>query len=347
MSRRQWLHVRRHLIEHRHRLAVSAADAYPTTPKINGLLTAPGWLPAAPVRLDAIAIELTPDTPFHGTTGTESALPVGADGTRYPSYAAAMADLAAPAVFEDRPTYRLLAASPGRLTFGRGTYFDSINTGEAAAHEYAAADLDPNTRSPLRDAIGDPCDLRRRPTNVAISTLTLRHDRSTDHVTFFLHWRDPAKVAHAGGLYQVVPVGIFQPTRDDNSDFNLWRSILRELAEELRGDPEHPPLDYTAPFATTLTNSLGSDVHAFYLGLGVDPLTFATDLLTAVIIDAPLFDALFGTPTTNTEGTILKGLPFTHETITHFTHHQPLQAAGAALLTLALTHRTTLIPHHH
>lgn len=25
---------------------------------------------------------------------------------------------------------------------------------------------------------------------------------------FHLHWRDPAKVGHAGGLYQVLPVGV-------------------------------------------------------------------------------------------------------------------------------------------
>jgi hypothetical protein len=45
---------------------------------------------------------------------------------------------------------------------------------------------------------------------VAISTLTLRRSAGGD-ASFPLHWRDPAKVTHAGGLYQVIPVGIFQP----------------------------------------------------------------------------------------------------------------------------------------
>ena len=42
-----------------------------------------------------------------------------------------------------------------------------------------------------------------------------------------------------------------------------------------------------------LTNS-ASRIRAYCLGLGADPLTFALDLLTAVVIDAPLYDELFG-----------------------------------------------------
>ena len=48
--------------------------------------------------------------------------------------------------------------------------------------------------------------------NLAISTLTLRLDRASGRASFLLHWRDPAKVGHAGGLYQVIPVGVFQPS---------------------------------------------------------------------------------------------------------------------------------------
>ena len=38
-------------------------------------------------------------------------------------------------------------------------------------------------------------------------------------------------------------------------------------------------------------------VRAWCLGLGTDPLTFAIDLLAVVVIDAPLFDELFGRAT--------------------------------------------------
>jgi hypothetical protein len=90
---------------------------------------------------------------------------------------------------------------------------------------------------------------------VALSTLTLRRDRTTGAATFPLHRRDGATVGHAGGLYQVLPVGVFQPVGEElwnaENDFSLWRSILRELAEELRdGDEDYDtgrgPIDYAA-----------------------------------------------------------------------------------------------------
>ncbi|HEX2298516.1 MAG TPA: XRE family transcriptional regulator, partial [Pseudonocardiaceae bacterium] len=198
-----WLRVREYLQRHRHRLGQEAAGEYPDALQVGGtaLLTRPQWLPAAPLPLDVIDLAFTPDTPFTGVTGTDpvtaAVRPRRPDGSRYPTYSAAMADLAAPAVFADRPTYRLLDADlsgpRGRLTFGRGRYFDGIDVGESAAHEYAAAQLD-GTPTPLRAAIGDPCDPARRPTNIAISALTIRHHRGTADARFLLHWRDPAKV---------------------------------------------------------------------------------------------------------------------------------------------------------
>lgn len=116
-------------------------------------------------------------------------------------------------MFENRATYRLLHADLATprcvLRFGRGPQFDSINSGEAAAHEYAASHMGHPIERALRDAIGDPCDLALRPVYLAISILTMRHDRTDKAATFLLHWRDPTEVGHAGQLYQVVPVGIF------------------------------------------------------------------------------------------------------------------------------------------
>ena len=71
--------------------------------------------------------------------------------------------------------------------------------------------------------------------------------------SFALHWRDPGKVAMNGGLYQVAPVGVFQPSHDAQwnvpNDFDLWRSIQREMHEELLGGSEEygsdtAPIDY-------------------------------------------------------------------------------------------------------
>jgi hypothetical protein len=342
-----WLEVRRYLVENRYRLGVEAADEYSADRRVAGtpLLAPASWIPAEPIPLTSVRLEFESDAVFTGVTGLEPvarrSLPFRPDGSHYDSYADAIADLASPAVFENRPTYRLIAADLAgpqpMLRFARGNYFDSINTGEAAAHEYAARRLQPDMSQGLRAAIGDPWDPARRPLNVAISTLTIR--QATGDSRFFLHWRDPAKVGHAGGLYQVVPSGVFQPTTDEQQDFSLWRNLVRELAEELLGHPEGTPI--SSPFATRLEAGLDEGtVRAYCVGLGVDPLTFATDLLTVLSIDSHVFDELFGQLVErNEEGKVLAPQPFTAEVIEDFVRRQPMQAAGAAILQLAWNHQ--------
>lgn len=315
-----WARARAHLRAHRYELAVRAVEEFPDVPRVAGtpLLTAPEWVPPAPIPLSALTI----------TTGTALPvdLPPASGHPDFPTYSAAMAALDAPTVFENRPTWRLLGADLAgpapTLAFGDGTYFDSIDTGEAAAHEYAAGGP-----TPLRTAVGNPADLAKRPANLAISALTIRRDAGGD--TFLLHWRDPAKVGHAGGLYQVVPVGVFQSSGPD--DFDLWRFLLREYAEEVLGEPEVEAPDYrTWPFAVAMTGNPGVEAHV--LGLGVDPLTFATDLLVRVVVDAPVFDEIFGgRVAVNDEGAVT-ARPFTAGAIEGL----PMQAAGAALVRLAL-----------
>ena len=240
-SERDWLTVRSYLTEQRYDLAVAAAQDYPPDRRMAGtpLLAAPGWLPPAPVPLQDISLELRDAGPAEVEVTTPF-LPRRADGTPYRRYSEAMAELAAPQVFENRATYRLteagLCARPPRLVFAGGRYFDGIDTGEAAAHEYAAARLGRPAPGPrpagVRARVTDPCDLWRRPANLAISTLTLRLDRRRGQASFLLHWRDPAKVGHAGGLYQVIPVGVFQPSGEApwnrQHDFSLWRCMVRE-----------------------------------------------------------------------------------------------------------------------
>ena len=105
---------------------------------------------------------------------------------------------------------------------------------------------------PFRSLIGDPFDFDRRAVLPAITTLTLRR-RGNGTATFLLHWRDPAKVATAAGLYDVIPAGEFQPSSiapyDQANDFSIWRNIVREYSEELLGAPEHD--DPEAPRSTT------------------------------------------------------------------------------------------------
>jgi len=377
-SEQRWLEVRRYLTAHRFDLAVAAAEDYPTDRRVAGtpLLADPGWLPPAPFELDAAHLDLDPSRPGRlppGLTGTgpafDQVLPLGADDAQYPGYAAALAALAPPTTFVNRPTYRLddadLVSARPSLRFGVGRYFDGLTIGEACAHEYAAHRLY-GGGTPLRAAAGDPWDLTSRSTNVAISTLTLRVDRAAGAASFLLHRRDPARVGHAGGLLQVIPVGVFQPSDpapwNERHDFDLWRAIVRELSEELLDTPEdygsdRAPIDYTAwPFAAALDRARDrGQLTVRLLGMGTDPLTFATDILTVVAFDAPAFDRIFADlATDNAEGRIITtlnpgdvpagiGIPFTQTTIDQIIRCEPIQAAGAGLLALAWHHRAALM----
>jgi hypothetical protein len=413
-SEAAWLRVSAYRDRERYALAVRAADDYPPGLRVAGtpLLAPPAWRLPAPVPLDGVRLEFRPDAPRPDVPDpavlAPGALPLRADGTRYRRYSDVIAALAAPAVFENRPTYRLIEAdlaAPGgpRLAFGRGRFFDSADAGGAAGHEYAAAQLaaagatEPPVgagagvsaaggdgvsgdavggdgvggdavgggaagsgtgaaaRCPYRAALGGPTGLARRAAPLAVSALTLRHDRRAGTATFPLHYREPGKVSHAAGLYQVIPVGVFQPSGEapwnEANDFSLWRGMLREYAEELLGaDEDHgseqAPIDYAAwPLAKAMTGALADGgVRAWCLGLGADPLTFAIDLLAVVVIEAPLYDDLFGAMVAaNAEGRVVAARPFDEPSVTRLLRDAPLQAAAAALLALALAHRDTLL----
>jgi hypothetical protein len=300
-----------------------------------------------------------------------------ADGRRYPGYADALAALDPPAVFDNRPSYRLLAADltagAGRMDLSLGRYFDGVNVGEALAHELAGgwpAARGPAVAGslPFRALAGDPCDLSRRSAMCAIATLTLRRTAAGD-ASFLLHWRDPAKVTHAGGLYQVMPVGIFQPADGSpssvRSDLSLWRSMAREFSEELLGTPEDyrdlgTPLDYGRwPFYRELAAAReAGKLRVGCVGLGVDPLTFAVDILAVAVFDSDVFDRVFaGLVAANAEGRVIgpgapavpgspgvPGVSFTGEAVRRLADGSaPMQAAGAAVLQLSWRHRRSLL----
>jgi hypothetical protein len=368
----RWRAVRRVLTANRQELGRVAAGLYPELPRVGpaDLLCREEWLPDAPIGLDDLA--LTWDGEPYSTapygTDSEHVRPVRPEGGRYASYADAVAAADPPELLENRPCYRLLDASlagrPG-LRVGGTSYFAGTDLGHAVAHELAAAwerdgDAVRMADLPLRTLAGDPCELSRRPALVAITTLTLRRG-TAGAGSFVLHWRDPAKVNHGGGLYQVMPVGLFQPVTAAAAavrhDLSLWKSMAREFSEEFLGTPEDYRtsgglLDYGGwPFYRRLTAARREGrltVHC--LGLGVDPLTFATDVLAVAVFDAPLFDAEFaGLVALNAEGRVITGggpagIPFTAETVARLTGgREPLQASGVAVLSLAWEHRARLL----
>jgi hypothetical protein len=105
------------------------------------------------------------------------------------------------------------------------------------------------------------------------------------------------------------------------------------------------PVDYDSwPFARRMTEALDrGQIRVWCLGLGVDPLTYATDLLTVAVIDSAVFDELFSLqPRRNEEGRVLAARDFAAHVIDGVVTRDPVQAAGAAVLRLAWAHRETL-----
>ena len=221
-----------------------------------------------------------------------------------------------PALFQNRVCYRLLDAAlrgPAQLTMGPARYFDAMNLGHAVAHELAAAQDQAAGLAdlPLRAALGDPCALAQRTTLTAVTTLTLR--RAADGTaSFLLHWRDPARVNHAGGAYQVMsrhlPAGDRRPGRAAG---RLEPVALHDPGVQ-RGTPRrlrrHGVLDYGQwPFARELAAAReAGTLRVHCVGLGVDPLTLATDLLTVAVFNSAVFDRLFrDLVTANTEGRVV------------------------------------------
>ena len=371
-----WQAVRRALNTHRYELAALASRRYPATPRVAStpLLCRQEWIPDRPLDLDEVQAQLGRPRPAarrqrHRTRICPRPASQHSRGTlpglrrrarchrrHRPCSRTASATGSWP------PTWPTAASSMG---LGRARYFDGVSIGEAIAHELAQAWLadpavSPASCLPLRELVGDPCDLSRHTAIPAITTLTLRRGRPGE-ASFLLHWRDPAKVTHAGGMYQAMPVGIFQPVDDtpasERNDLSLWKCMAREFSEELLGTTEDysalgTPVDYGRwDFYQSLTAARqAGKLNVACLGIGVDPLSLAVDILTVAVFDGDTFDAAFGgLVTANAEGRVVSehdatGIPFTREAVTRFAEGgEPMQAAGAAVLNLAWRHRAVLL----
>jgi hypothetical protein len=347
------------------------------------LLSCPDWLPATPVELGAVTLRWLDAPDAARVRGVErearAVRPVAADERRYQRYTHALRDLDPPRLFENRISYRLhdvawdAAGGGGTFAFGLTTYFEAVDVCEAVAHELADAHLEftPTgmaVTSPswkqlgFRKLIGDPFDLGRRPVLPSINTLTIR--KADSSATFVLHSRDAGRVAVCGGMFHVMPAGVFQPSSMSpaarSHDFDLWRNMMREYSEEFLGNLEHdgnmPSLvDYETgePFRSLNRARQDGSIRVFCLGVGLDPLTLWAEILTVAVIDADVFDHIFrDLVTTNTEGTVvtaarragaLPGIPFTEERVEQLLGVQPMAPAAAGCLALAWSHRATIL----
>ena len=378
----RWRQERRWLNQHRSELARLAVELYPAEHRVpdTTLIAGPGWIPDEPAQLRSLRLTLDEQPHPVAIDGCEAQTlptrPLCAPGQWFDSYTSAIRHLDPPRLFESRPSYRLLGEQlgAGSLHFGLAAYFDKLDVSEALGHELAVACLRrengfPDSTESLRDAlpfrtlIGDPFDLSRRAIIPAVTTLTIRLRRYPAEPSFLLHWRDPAKVATAGGVYDVIPAGEFQPASvalwDRHNDFDLWRNIVREYSEELLGTPEHDgtrskPIDYQAwPLYRTLEDAQAAGaVVPLVLGLGLDALTLAATILTVVVMDDDVFTSAFGAATRfNEEGEIVaigdgratEGVPFTRESVERLLSSEPMASPGAACLALAWRHRDRIL----
>ncbi len=370
----QWLKVREALGARRRALAVEAEALYPDY-RIDGLhhtgvITHPQWLPATPVPLGHVVLDRLDDAPrvVSGTERESSAVrPLVSPSHRFRRYSHAIRDLARPTLFENRLCFRLLGvdwtAPALQLSFGTMGFFDALDTNEALAHETALESLAWDRlgeahltrptwrRLPFRKIVGDPFDLLRRSLMGAVGTLTIRGGESP---SVLLHYRDGARVAGGGSLVHLLPAGIFQPSsvspESVATDFSIWRNIQREYAEEVLGHDEYDgtgdPIDYDeSPFGEMDRALADGRLRAFCLGVTLDALTLAGDILTVVVLEPALHDELFADAVDqNDEGAVpARRIPFERNTLDQLFEAGCLSPGAAAALHLAWEHRTLLL----
>lgn len=370
----EWRQVRSALGRHRRDLAVLAESLYRDhrVPglKNTGVISTPNGIPAEPVPLDEITLTLDSVVAEPTITGEEPesapVRPLATIDARYRRYHDAIRDLAAPRLFENRLCFRLLGLdwTQPSMHFGPMGFFDAVATNEALAHEFAAhhlaIDSDRETVMPrasmrrltFRKLIADPFDLVRRPLMGAIGTLTIR---GGDSPSVVLHQRDSASVAGGGGMAHLLPAGIFQPSSvipaAVAADFSIWRNIQREYAEELLGHDEYDgsgkPIRYDKlePFTTMDEALRDGHIRVFCLGVTLDALTLAGDILTVAVIAPDTYDALFANAVeTNSEGSMpARAFPFEENTLTWLRESKRLSPGAAAALHLAWSNRKVLL----
>ncbi|MFF3214036.1 helix-turn-helix transcriptional regulator [Streptomyces sp. NPDC002886] len=381
-DQRRWRMTRRELNRHRADLTKAAARLYPDFSRAGNspVLTRESWMWPEPVDFEDIELAWLTQTSPPEITGrekeSEGVRPLAPQGTKFDRYTQAIRMIDRPSLFVNRPSFRLLdvaqAEGHPKLSFGYTTYFDMADVCEGVAHELASAWLktgsdpgwigDPSwAELPFRGLVGDPFDLGHRALLPSIDTLTIR--LGPEGASFPLHHRSASNVALAGGNYHVMPAGVFQPSSvmpwDQSNDFNLWRNVLREYAEEFLGDPEADgssgePIDYdsTEPFRTLNQARREGKVRPYCFGIGLDPLTLAGEILSVVVIESDVYDSVFsGMVSRNSEGTVVAGRPgdssagveFTEANIRRLLENEPLASAAAACLDLAWQHRGLIL----
>ncbi|HZZ45935.1 MAG TPA: helix-turn-helix transcriptional regulator [Pseudonocardia sp.] len=373
----EWRLIRQTLNRNRSTLTKLAADLYWGPDRIAGTacLTLPDWMPPEPTELGAVDLSWVDNPLAPAITGadleTSPYRPPGPGDIPYTRYSQAIRALAKPTLFENRGSYRLLGlgwdGARGHMEYGYTTYFDMLDVCEVLAHELTAVWMRkersgqkvPLGDLPFRRHLDDLFNLGRRAVLPSINTLTIR--RAPEGDSIFLHRRGSGQVAIAGGQTHVIPAGVFQPSGiapwNMAGDFDLWRSMLREYSEEMLGNPEHDgssgePIDYDAlePFRTLNEGRRTGKVRAWVLGVGLDPLVPAGEILTTVVIESDVFDVAFARMVaTNAEGELFPsedgavGIAWTAANVRRLQTREPLACSAAACIALTWKYRELIL----
>jgi hypothetical protein len=281
------------------------------------LLTKPGWIPSRPLPLAEVSVRLRAAKPEEQDAIVKARLktlaywPRGNDGHRLTRYSQAIVEHDTETRMEDRSCYRLIdvrfdsQSNPScELIFTQATYFDGIDTGESLAHE-AALRMSKKHKAPLsgpyRTWLADPFRLDARAALPGINTLTVCLSRGEPSI--YMHRRGFNAGVSMGG-FNVAPAGEFQPQIDDptiwQSDLDILKNIIREYAEEFLGMDEAAgsggvTIDYQndRPYSDFYEAFLADKMKVFYLGIGLDPVSWKPEILTACVFEQAAFDRIF------------------------------------------------------
>lgn len=314
------------------------------------LLSGPGWLFDQPRDLSELRLRLTstqyasPDADWRMLRGLSVAGPV--------SYSDAIRLANPDSPYFNGTIYRLrgVTTEPDsglKLEFEPGKYFDYLDTGEVLAYE---AQLNRKARR-IRKRFVNPFDLSNRIASLGVLTLTII--RTATEPRFLMHQRSGQFVV-GDALYHVVPAGEFAPSDISlaaiRNDFDLWRNVMREYAEELLGIPDAQgqggrriSYETESPYKELAEARRSSELKVWALGLALDPLTYKPELLTVVVIGAGAYRRIFGNAVASTaEGVLVTDIPFDKQNVYDYVTNDTVRLGAQACLLLAWRHRAAM-----
>lgn len=337
------------------------------------LLSLPGWIQSSPTPLGEIELTLSrrqpnADTILEATRRTAKYWPRSEAGASFQRYSEAIAAYDKPSLWRNKRSYRLLEVNPGMgpidqplsLTFSMGYYFDLIDTSEVLGYEAAsrlARGRPLDWAKSYRSWLADPFALDRRCVIPGLNTITVRQSSNGAH--FFLHDRRAENVALSMNAIHVSPAIEFQPSIDltpsYEADLDIWRTVTTGYVREFLGVTDSGSTRGVAadPAYIALEEARRDGaVTPWFLGIGLDPLTWKAEILLACVFSEEVFDAIFATMIQhNPQGPLLhsrsgapsvSGLPFSRETVSTYANDPGTLPAGRACLTLAWQSRKLL-----